>query len=118
MPKKVRSAKGVIIDFDLMTLKQQLGSKPKPLNVEARRDFIDERLRRRSRKVQKKLLETQTKRRNSRADETVKVENKEKIHSSPQREKITPTSSVATESQNTNTKRKIRKKRVDNDRTE
>ncbi len=51
--KKVRSAKGVLVDFDLLKIKEQIASDPAPLDVKARQDHIDQRLRRRLRKVKK-----------------------------------------------------------------
>lgn len=51
--KKVRSAKGEMIDFDLLKIKEQIASEPAPLDVRARQDHIDARLRRRLRKVKK-----------------------------------------------------------------
>lgn len=43
MSKVTRSARGEAIDFDLLAIKQQLASTPAPVNVNARRNFIDER---------------------------------------------------------------------------
>jgi len=57
MPKKVRSAKGQTIDFDLLRIKQQLGDAPKPANVQARQDFIDQKMRRRVKKVKDSIAE-------------------------------------------------------------
>ena len=51
--KKVRSAKGEMVDFDLLKIKEQIVSEPAPLDVKARQDHIDQRLRRRLRKVKK-----------------------------------------------------------------
>jgi len=51
--KKVRSAKGEMVDFDLLKIKEQIASEPAPLDVKARQDHIDQRLRRRLRKVKK-----------------------------------------------------------------
>lgn len=51
--KKVRSAKGQMVDFDLLKIKEQIASDPAPLDVKARQDHIDQRLRRRLRKVKK-----------------------------------------------------------------
>lgn len=48
---KARSARGTIVDFDLLKIKQNLGAKPRTLEVKAREDFIDKRLRRRLRKL-------------------------------------------------------------------
>ena len=51
MSKKVRSAKGESVDFDLLRIKEQIGSAPPPLDVQKRQDFIEKRLRRRVKKV-------------------------------------------------------------------
>lgn len=50
MGKTVRSAKGVMVDFDLMAIKEQMASAPAPLDVRKRQDFIDRRMRRRLKK--------------------------------------------------------------------
>lgn len=47
MGKKHRSARGEIVDLDLIKIKQEIASAPKPLNVKAREDFIDKKVRRR-----------------------------------------------------------------------
>lgn len=39
---QVRSARGDIVDFQLIEIKQQLASAPTPVSVENRRRFIDE----------------------------------------------------------------------------
>ncbi len=57
MPKKVRTAKGQIIDFDLLKIKEQMVDAPKPSNVQARQDFIDQKMRRRVKRVKDQLLE-------------------------------------------------------------
>jgi len=51
MTKKVRSAKGVQVDFDLLRIKEQIASSPPPMDVKKRQDFIEKRLRRRLKKV-------------------------------------------------------------------
>lgn len=48
---KTRSAKGQIVDFDLLKIRQKLTAQPVTLDVKAREDFIDKKLRRRMRKV-------------------------------------------------------------------
>ncbi len=48
---KVRSAKGRIIDFDLLKIRQKLSAQPVTVDVKAREDFIDKKLRRRMRKI-------------------------------------------------------------------
>ena len=52
MGKKVRSARGVIVDFDLMKVKEQIAAAPTPLEVKARQNFIENRLKRRVKKAQ------------------------------------------------------------------
>lgn len=42
MAKVARSARGDIVDFDLLAIKQQLATKPVPVGVDQRRKFIDE----------------------------------------------------------------------------
>jgi len=48
---RTRSAKGVIVDFDLLKIRQKLAAQPVTVSVKAREDFIDKKLRRRMRKV-------------------------------------------------------------------
>lgn len=57
MPKKVRTAKGQIIDFDLLRIKEQMVDAPKPANVQARQDFIDQKMRRRVKRVKDQIAE-------------------------------------------------------------
>jgi len=52
MGKKARSVRGEIVDFDLMQIKKQIASAPTPLEVKARQDFIENRLKRRIKKAQ------------------------------------------------------------------
>jgi len=42
MSKQARSARGQIVDFDLLAIKQQLAKQPVPVGVNQRRKFIDE----------------------------------------------------------------------------
>lgn len=51
MGKKVRSARGVVVDFDLMKIKEQIAAAPTPMEVKARQDFIENRLKRRIKKA-------------------------------------------------------------------
>ncbi len=48
---KTRSAKGEIVDFDLLKIRQKLQQKPASVDVKAREDFIDKKIRRRNRKI-------------------------------------------------------------------
>jgi len=50
MGKKVRSAKGEIVDFDYLKIKEQLASAPTPMEVKNRQNFIENRLKRRLKK--------------------------------------------------------------------
>lgn len=63
MPKVVRSAKGKEVDFDMLKIKQQIASAPKPTSVKAREDFIDQKFKRRlkrlKRDVAKKAVDIQ-----------------------------------------------------------
>ena len=52
MGKKVRSARGVMVDFDLMQIKKQIAANPAPVEVKARQNFIENRLKRRIKKAQ------------------------------------------------------------------
>jgi hypothetical protein len=52
MGKKVRSARGEVVDFDLMKVKEQIAAAPTPLEVKARQNFIENRLKRRIKKAQ------------------------------------------------------------------
>lgn len=51
MGKKIRSARGEQVDFDLLKIKEQMASSPPPQDVRMRQDFIEKRLRRRLKKV-------------------------------------------------------------------
>ena len=48
---RTRSAKGEMVDFDLLKIRQKLAEQPVTLDVKAREDFIDKKLRRRMRKA-------------------------------------------------------------------
>ena len=41
MPVTARSARGVVVDFDILQIKQQLASNPVQVGTEERRRFID-----------------------------------------------------------------------------
>lgn len=47
MSVKTRSARGELVDFDLLKIKEQIASNPAPTDVKARQNFVDRRLRRR-----------------------------------------------------------------------
>ena len=52
MTKRVRSAKGQIVDFDLLKIKEQMAAAPPTTDVKARQNFVDKRLRRRVKKAE------------------------------------------------------------------
>lgn len=41
MAKRTKSARGEIVDFDILAIRQQLAGAPSTVNVAARRDYID-----------------------------------------------------------------------------
>ena len=59
MPRKVRSAKGEMIDFDLLKIKAQIAAAPPSTDVKKREDFIDRKLRRRVKRIKKKVTQTE-----------------------------------------------------------
>ena len=42
MSRLTRSARGSLVDFDLLAIKQQIAAAPTPVSVDQRRKFIDE----------------------------------------------------------------------------
>lgn len=50
MGKKVRSARGIEVDFDLLKIKQQIAEAPN-VNVTPRTEFVEKRLRRRTKRA-------------------------------------------------------------------
>ena len=59
MPRRVRSAKGEVIDFDLLKIKAQIAAAPPSTDVKKREDFIDRKLRRRVKRIKKKVTQTE-----------------------------------------------------------
>lgn len=57
MSKGVKSARGEIVNFDVLQITQQLASSPKPVDVKAREDFIDQKFKRRLKKMQRSVTE-------------------------------------------------------------
>lgn len=49
MTKLVRTARGEMVDFDLIKIKQQLSDAPAPTEVAARENFVEKRLKRKLR---------------------------------------------------------------------
>ena len=53
MSNIVKSARGALVDFDLMRIKEQFSSAPKPISVKAREDFVDQKFKRRLKKIKR-----------------------------------------------------------------
>ncbi len=106
MPKKVRTAKGKIIDFDLLKIKEQMVDAPKPSNVQARQDFIDQKMRRRVKKVKEQLAEAKKNPKNKPEGGAVDVNNDlevKAVEQGPKIDEVTPA---------VRPKRKIKKKQI------
>jgi len=57
MGKKVRSAKGEMVDFDFLKIKEGLASAPTSISVRERQDFIESRSKRRIKKLTTPIAE-------------------------------------------------------------
>ena len=57
---KARSARGVVVDFDLLAIKEKLASTPKPVEVKERENFIAQKSRRRRTKPKVEEVEKTT----------------------------------------------------------
>jgi hypothetical protein len=55
MGKIVRSARGEQVDFDLIKIKKEIAARPAPMEVKARQDFIENRLKRKIKKAQNSI---------------------------------------------------------------
>jgi hypothetical protein len=55
--KGVRSARGELVNFDLLKIKQQIASAPKTTDVKARENFIDQKFKRRLKRAQRQAVE-------------------------------------------------------------
>lgn len=60
MSKAVKSARGALVDFDLLRIKQQMASAPKTTTVQAREDFIDQKFKRRLKKMKRDVASSVT----------------------------------------------------------
>ena len=56
MSKGVKSARGQVVDFDLLKIKQQIASAPKPTQVQVREDFIDQKFKRRLKRMNAEVI--------------------------------------------------------------
>lgn len=57
MPKIVRTARGEMVDFDLIRIKQQLANAPAPTEVRERENFVERRLKRKLKQRAASLVE-------------------------------------------------------------
>jgi len=53
MPNKVKTARGQTLDFDILKIKEQIATAPQELHVRKRKDFIEQRMRRKIKSVAK-----------------------------------------------------------------
>lgn len=60
MSKTVKSARGVEVNFDLMKIKEQIAAAPKPTTVKVREDFIDQKFKRRLKKLKRDVVDIAT----------------------------------------------------------
>lgn len=60
MSKRVRSARGEILDFELMKVKEKLSLSPASIEVKARETFIERKLKRRLKKAKRDMLSQAT----------------------------------------------------------
>ncbi len=58
MSKQVRSARGQVVDFDLLRIKEQMSSAPKTTTVQAREDFIDQKFKRRIKRLNREVTKS------------------------------------------------------------
>jgi len=60
MAKTARSARGEIVNFDLIHIKEQMATAPIPTTVAARENFVDQKLKRRSKRLVRDVTATTT----------------------------------------------------------
>ncbi len=60
MTNLVKSARGEIVDFDLLRIKHQISAAPTAVNVQARQSFIDNKLKRRTKKQVQAVIESES----------------------------------------------------------
>ena len=58
MSQRTRSARGQLVDFNLLKIKDQIAAAPKPTTVAAREDFIDKKFKRRIKRVAQQVAAT------------------------------------------------------------
>jgi hypothetical protein len=56
MGHTVKSARGVKVDFDLLKIKEQIAAAPKTTDVKARESFIDQKFKRRLKKLTQDIV--------------------------------------------------------------
>ena len=77
--RKVVSAKGELVDFDLLKIKSQINeSSPKTIEIVARERFIDKRRRRTNRKIDEMLSQQADSKRY--AEEAIKTQQEQKVN--------------------------------------
>ncbi len=73
MTNKIKSARGSVVDFDLLKIKNQIQSSPKPTIVQARENFVESKLKRRIKKLTQPIEPVTD---NQTSDQQEKVETK------------------------------------------
>lgn len=58
MGRKIRSARGEMVDLDLLKIKEQIAAAPAPIDVQRRSDFIERKMRRRLKKATMETVDT------------------------------------------------------------
>lgn len=58
MKNTIRSARGEIVNFDLLTIKEQIASTEPSITIRAREDFIDSRSRRKAKKLTDEVIQS------------------------------------------------------------
>lgn len=58
MSRIVKSARGDTVDFDLLKIKAQIASAPKTTNVKAREEFIDQKFKRRLKRMKREVIDS------------------------------------------------------------
>ena len=76
----VRSARGELVNFDLLKIKQQMADIPKPVVVEARENFVDNKFKRQLKRQAMEAAALATNKEDTKVDEqTVSDDEQDKI---------------------------------------
>ena len=101
---KGRSAKGEIVDFDLLKIKEQIASAPPSHEVKRRMEFIENRLRRRTKKAPVVVPQVDVDNNNVTTAEPVEVKEDIVVEQAPIEQKTTTTTKKTTKQKARTTK--------------